>query len=193
MSCVVCRVSSVACCMSHFTCHMSLTPTATATAPTPANTTTMHSTRGCIRKQARGLVRLIQLKKCQKYTFFLGGNFRPFPSQNWQIWDHSLSVTFPAYSSLFQPIPGSSLFFSIPVYFHSNPLHTWIASTFLEQGPLGWISLTGRERQGRIVISRPCPQFQGSLFGYFTSGLDPCFWTDFCSKSKWKTQLLLKT
>ena len=41
MSCVMCHFSRFTCCMSPGTCQMSLTPTATATEPPPANSPTM--------------------------------------------------------------------------------------------------------------------------------------------------------
>ena len=38
-----CHVSRVMCCVLHITCHLSLTSTATATDPPPANLPIMHS------------------------------------------------------------------------------------------------------------------------------------------------------
>ena len=43
LSGVRCQVSGVRFCMSPLTCHMSVTPTATATDPTPAKSPSMHS------------------------------------------------------------------------------------------------------------------------------------------------------
>ena len=44
---VTCQMSHVKCCMPHVTCHMSLTPTAIATDPPPANSPTLHSRMVC--------------------------------------------------------------------------------------------------------------------------------------------------
>ena len=43
VSCVMCHMLRVACHLSPVTSHLSLTPTATATGPSPANYSTMHS------------------------------------------------------------------------------------------------------------------------------------------------------
>ena len=43
MSIVTCHLSRVICHQSPVTCHLSLTPTAAATDPPPANSPTMHS------------------------------------------------------------------------------------------------------------------------------------------------------
>ena len=40
---IICHMSGVACCVLRVTCHLSITPTATATDPPPANSPIMHS------------------------------------------------------------------------------------------------------------------------------------------------------
>ena len=60
-------------------CHMSLTQTATATDPPPANSPTMHNRMGC---------------KDPKSTFFRGGDFRPCLSQHWKLWDRIPFISF---------------------------------------------------------------------------------------------------
>ena len=57
----------VTCRMSPVTCQMSLTPTATARDPPPANSPTMHNRMVC---------------EDQQINFFMRGNLRPFLSQN---------------------------------------------------------------------------------------------------------------
>ena len=42
----MCHVSHVNCCVSHVTCHLSLTATATATYPSPTESPTMHIKSG---------------------------------------------------------------------------------------------------------------------------------------------------
>ena len=42
MSCVTCHITCVMCPVLHVTCHLSLTPKATATEPPPANSASMH-------------------------------------------------------------------------------------------------------------------------------------------------------
>ena len=78
---VRCHVLCVTCCMSPVTCHMSLTQTATATDPPPANSPSMHS-------------RMLLLILTYTHKKLVGA-FRQFLSQSHKSWDQCPSITLP--------------------------------------------------------------------------------------------------
>ena len=86
MLCVMCHMSGVRCQVSHFlfhvsrgTCHMSLSPTATATDPSAANSYTIHSRMVC---------------KDPNLIIFPQGDFKLFLSKNCKFWDQCPFITF---------------------------------------------------------------------------------------------------
>ena len=65
VSCVVCHLSPVMCCESPVTCHMSPTPTARATDPSPAKSSTMHSK--LVRKDSKSPPKVKNSKNFQTF------------------------------------------------------------------------------------------------------------------------------